>query len=284
MSLMNKNEVLLLLNQLELRPNKRLGQNFLIDKNVIDKIIALSDLSLNDVILEIGPGLGSLTEKIATQVKKIYAVEIDSRLHSYLKNKFSTIDNIEVINGDILEIDIPFHNKTVSNIPYKITGPILEKIFFKKNPPQGILTIVKSIADRIFLSGEYKNISRISIGVNTFMNPLFKKTIPRTCFYPIPKIENTLIKLVPKEKIDPFFKEEISIQYYLKFIAGIMPYKNKNIVNALNLFFKANYRSRPEKSEILRILKQKNYYNKKLFLLNIKEFTEISKIFYNFIR
>jgi len=281
---MNKNEVHLLLEQLELKPKKFLGQNFLIDNNTIDKIIALSDLSLDDVILEIGPGLGSLTERIATQVKKVYAVEVDSKLYSYLKNKFSSIDNIEVINGDILKIDIPFHNKIVSNLPYKITGPILEKIFFKKNPPQGILTIEKSISDRIFPSVEYKNLSRISIGVNTFMNPLFKKTIPRTCFYPIPKIESTLIKLAPKENIDPFFKVETSIHYYLKFIAGIMPYKNKNIVNALYLFFKANYRHRPEKSEILKLLQQENYHNKKLFLLNIEEFIEISKIFYNLIR
>ena len=149
---MNPRRVRLLLKQINVRPNKRLGQNFLIDENVINKIILVSDLSPDDVVLEIGPGLGALTEKIAEKVKRIYAIEIDSNLYSYLEEKYSDIDNITFIKGDILKINVPHHNKIVSNIPYTITGPIFEKFFFKGAPPQGILTIERSIAERIFIT------------------------------------------------------------------------------------------------------------------------------------
>ena len=281
MSLMDKREVQLILKQLKIYPNKKLGQNFLTDTNVVNKIIAFSELSNDDIILEIGPGLGALTEELVKKVKKIYAIEIDNRLYSYLNKKFSNYDNIEIINGNILELEIPFHNKVVSNIPYSITGPILERIFYKEKPPIGVLTIEENIADRIFISKNYKNFSRISISANTFIKPVSKLSISRMSFYPIPKIALSLIKFIPNENLNPFLLEKDSIDFYLKFIAGIMPYKNKNIVNALDLYFKTLKRNRYTKEEILRILQKNNYENKKLFSFKIGEFIEISKLFYS---
>ncbi|TET59410.1 MAG: ribosomal RNA small subunit methyltransferase A [Promethearchaeota archaeon] len=281
MSLMNKNEVLLLLKQLKVNPNKKLGQNFLTDKNIVKKIISISEISKDDILLEIGPGLGALTEELATKVKKIYAIEIDPRLYSYLKQKFSIYNNLEIIHGNVLELEIPFHNKVISNIPYSITGPIFEKIFFKKQASIGVLIIEKSIADRIFLSSDYKNISRISIGVNTFMKPVSKSNISRNSFYPIPKIALSLIKIFPKENLHPFLLEKGSIDFFLKFIAGIMPYKNKNIANALNLYFRTLNNIQYTKEEILTILHKNDYKNNKLFSFKIEEFIEISKLFFS---
>lgn len=281
MSLMNKNEVLLLLKQLKVNPNKKLGQNFLTDKNIVKKIISISEISKDDILLEIGPGLGALTEELATKVKKIYAIEIDPRLYSYLNQKFSIYNNLEIIHGNVLELEIPFHNKVISNIPYSITGPIFEKIFFKKQASIGVLIIEKSIADRIFLSSDYKNISRISIGVNTFMKPVSKSNISRNSFYPIPKIALSLIKIFPKENLHPFLLEKGSIDFFLKFIAGIMPYKNKNIANALNLYFQTLNNIQYTKEEILTILHKNDYKNNKLFSFKIEEFIEISKLFFS---
>jgi len=281
MSLMNKNEVLLLLKQLKVNPNKKLGQNFLTDKNIVKKIISISEISKDDILLEIGPGLGALTEELATKVKKIYAIEIDPRLYSYLNQKFSIYNNLEIIHGNVLELEIPFHNKVISNIPYSITGPIFEKIFFKKQASIGVLIIEKSIADRIFLSSDYKNISRISIGVNTFMKPVSKSNISRNSFYPIPKIALSLIKIFPKENLHPFLLEKGSIDFFLKFIAGIMPYKNKNIANALNLYFRTLNNIQYTKEEILTILHKNDYKNNKLFSFKIEEFIEISKLFFS---
>ena len=276
---MNFKDVQLILNQLDFKPKKHLGQNFLTNTNILEKIINLSEISREDIILEVGPGIGALTESLIEKANKVYAVEIDPILSKYLSEKFSIYNNIEIINDDILKVDIPSHNKAISNVPYKITGPILEKVFFKKNPPQGILTIEKSIADRVFLSENYKRFSRISIGLNSFMKPVVKYSIPRNSFYPIPKIDLTLIKIVPKESLNPILLKEESVQLFLKFIAGIMPYKNKNIVNALYFFFKANNDPYHTKVKILEILHENNYENKKLFNFNIEEFIELSKIF-----
>lgn len=280
MNLMNKREVQLVLKQLHIQPSKQLGQNFLIDNNIAERIISISEISQSDIILEIGPGLGAITDELIELAKKIYAIEIDHRLCSYLDDKFSIYDNIEIIHGDVLKIEIPNHNKVISNIPYTITGPIFEKIFFNINSPTGILTIEKSIADRISLSGDYKNFSRISVGVNAFMKLISKSNISRKTFYPIPRIPLSLIKLTPKDKINPFLLEKDSKDFFLKFIGGIMPYKNKNVVNAIDLFFKTQKDTQYTKENIISILNKNDYENKKVFNFEIDEYIEISKLFY----
>jgi 16S rRNA (adenine1518-N6/adenine1519-N6)-dimethyltransferase len=277
---MNYKEVKLALEQLYLKPKKHLGQNFIIDTNLLRKIITISDLQKNDKILEIGPGLGALTKQFLENVNRVYAIEIDPVLSKFLSDKFSSYKNIEIINGDILEIEIPKHNKVISNIPYTITGPILEKLFFKQNPSQAILTIEKKIAERIVHSGNYKDFSRITIGVNSFMKPVLKHPVSRNCFYPIPKIDLSLIKLIPREDLNSFLLEDASITFFLKFISGIMPYKNKNIVNALFLGFKADKTLDLSKEAILQIINERNYENKKVFNFQIGDLIELSRIFY----
>ncbi|MFW9902083.1 MAG: 16S rRNA (adenine(1518)-N(6)/adenine(1519)-N(6))-dimethyltransferase RsmA [Candidatus Thorarchaeota archaeon] len=277
---MNTKEIKLILKQLEIKPSKKLGQNFLIDRNVIKKIINVSEITQSDVILEIGTGLGALTADIAKLAKKIYGIEIDHRLYSFLKDKLSTYNNIEIIHGDVLDIEIPNHNKVISNIPYTITGPLIEKVFYNTSIPIGILTIEKSIANRIFLSGSYKDYSRISVGINAFMKPVLKSDIANKSFYPIPKIELSLIKIVPKDIINPFLSNNDSINFFLMFIAGIMPYKNKNIVNAVEFFLKSRNNNQYTKDKILKILLRYNLENKKVFQFSIDELIEISKIFY----
>lgn len=282
MKAMNKKDLQLVLNQINVKPKKSWGQNFLIDNNIVNKIVFESEISKQDIILEIGPGLGAITEELINRAKKVYVVEKEPKFCSYLSERFSKYDNIEIINEDILKIDIPPHDKVVSNIPYTITGPILEKVFYKRNPPLGIISIEKSIAERIFLSTNYKSFSRISITLNSFMIPTRKFDISRNCFYPVPKIDITLIKIAPKENLDSFLEENISRSFFLKFIAGIMPYKNKDIVNALFLFFKSQKSYSFSKEEVLKILQENDFSNKKLFSLNIEEFLEIGKLFYPF--
>ncbi|MHA2280830.1 MAG: 16S rRNA (adenine(1518)-N(6)/adenine(1519)-N(6))-dimethyltransferase RsmA [Promethearchaeota archaeon] len=278
---MNYKDVQLTLKRLNLKPKKRLGQNFLTDKNIVNKIVTASEASKEDIILEIGPGLGALTEPLAEKAKKIFAIEIDPNLSKHLSEVFSIYNNIEIINGDILRVSLPKHNKVVSNLPFTITGPILEKVFFKKNPPSGILTIEKSIGKRFFLSGNYKEFSRISVTLNAFMKPIFKRNIPRSSFYPIPKIDLLLIKIVPNENLNPFLSDANSISFFLKFVAGIMPYKGKNIVNALSYYFKATEQTNYTKDKILQILGTSGYENKKLFNFKIEEIIGISKLFYS---
>ena len=277
---MNKKDVQLILKKLDITPSKQLGQNFLINNTTRDIIINRAQVSKNDIILEIGPGLGALTEKLVENAKKVYAIEIDSRLSTFLKNKFSNFDNLEIINDDSLNIDHPFHNKVVSNLPYTITGPILEKLFFKEKPPQGFLVIEKAIADRIFYQDNYKNLSRITISVNTFMRPIKKYKISRYSFYPTPNIDLTLVNLSPNDKIDKFLGDEYKRTFYLKILGGIMPYKNKNLANALELYIKKKLNLDLNKKDIYNILEQNNVENNKVSSYSISDFVKISKIFY----
>ena len=213
---MNITEVKLILKKLNLKPKKQLGQNFLIDNNTVQKIISTSEILKDDIILEIGPGLGALTEKLIEKAKMVYAIEIDPSLSRYLSDKFSENENVEIINEDILEADVPQHNKVVANIPYSITGSIFEKVFYNQTPPQGIMTIEQSIANRIFISGKYKDFSRISVSVNAYLIPKMRFTISRSSFYPLPKINLSLIKLIPRENLNHFLLDQESSLFFFE--------------------------------------------------------------------
>ena len=172
----------------------------------------------------------------------------------------------------------------VSNIPYSITGSIFEKVFYSAQPPEGILTLEESIANRIFAKQNYKDISRITISANSFLDPKKKKKIPRKSFYPIPKINLALIKVVPKENIDPNLGNDHFKKFYLRFIAGIMPYKNKNVINALNLFVKRERELDLNKNVLKEILENNSIKDNKVFENDIDRFIKLSKILYNFIK
>ncbi len=280
---MNREQIQLILRDLEFTPKKNLGQNFLINDSVLTRITELSNLSKEDKILEIGAGLGVLTEMLFEKTKLVYAFEIDTTLFQYLKKKFSNNKNLKLFNKDILKSDPPLCDKVISNIPYTITGQIFQKIFFNPNPPQGILLIEKAIANRIFYNNKYKNFSRITITVNSFLDPITMIDISPNSFYPHPKIKLSLVKLKPKKKMHPFLKKEDTIKFFLKFIAGIMPYKNKNIVNAIELFLKGINKTNIKKDEILSYLEKHNYRNDKVSKFKINQFPDLSQIVYNLI-
>ena len=280
MNNMNKRETQLILNELGIIPNKRLGQNFLFDKTIVKKIILESQISEDEVILEIGPGLGILTEELLKFSKKVYAYEIDFKLFKYLKEKFSQIDNIELLNEDILKANIPPHNIIVSNIPYSITGPIFEKVFYKEKPPRGILVIENNIAERIFIQNKYKTFSRITVSFNAFMIPVKKYNISRLKFFPAPRIDLSLIIVKPRENLNPFLLSDKKRAFFLRFIAGIMPYKNKNSVNAISLFLKNEKVINFPKPKILQYLKNKNINNDKVTKFKVDELVKLSKLIF----
>lgn len=277
---MSIKDVKLILEELGIKPSKRLGQNFLIDKNLSNKIILKSEITENDIILEVGGGLGALTRLLSEKATKLYVYELDSKLSQYLIDKFSKFDNIEIFNEDILKVKIPFHNKVVSNIPYTITGPLFDKLFYNDNPPTGIMIIEKNIADKIFSPSTYKNISRISIMFNSFMEPIKKFDVSSKCFYPTPNIKLSFVKVKPKQNVDPFLLNVEKKEYYSIFIAGIMPYKNKNLLNALKLFFNNKGLTNLKKENIMQVLKENNYENKKVFNYNVEDFIRLSKIIF----
>ncbi len=280
---MNKSEVLLILRQLGIRPNKDLGQNFLINKKTVSKIILESNIKTTQSILEIGPGLGALTEDLVKKSNQIYAYEIDSVLFSYLSNKFSNYENLKLYNEDILEAKIPSPDIIISNIPYSITGPIFEKVFYNPQPPRGALIIENSIAERLFNRNNYKSFSRITVTFNAFMKPVRKFKISRFDFFPSPKIELALVIVEPRKVINQILLSDDGRTFFLKFIAGIMPYKNKNMVNAIKYFLKNDKNFKYSKQHIEDFLRENHLKNAKVALFSVDEIVELSKKFYSFL-
>lgn len=281
MNNMNKEETQHILKELGIRPNNKLGQNFLSDKKIISKVISESHISEDDIILEIGSGLGVLTEELVKYSNKLYAYEIDLKLFQYLTKKFSKNKNLILYNEDILKAGIPQHTLVISNIPYSITGAIFEKVFYNENPPRGVLIIENSIAERIFTKNKYKNFSRITVSFNAFMEPLKKYKISRFTFFPTPKIDLALIVVKPRDDIAQFLLSEKERKFFLKFVAGIMPYKNKNLVNAINLFLKNEDVGNFSKDDIYKYINNRNSAEKKIAQFKVDEIVELSESIFN---
>ena len=283
---MKKNEVLSLFKNLNFHPKKKFGQNFLISEYVRDQIIKMAQITNKDIVLEVGPGLGALTGSLLNIVKKVIAIEIDKTLFNYLSEKFANYDNIELLYGDILSIDLPNHDIIISNIPYSITGPLFEKLFYNSNPSPGVLTIERALANKLLRRDEYKKISRFGIMHDSFMKVIEKHDISRNSFYPRPSIPLSIIKSVPKAKIHNTLLEKDSRRFYIKFLAGLLPFKNKDIINALQLCLKNEFGASLEKIEIKDILNKHGFihHNFKVFTLSIDQFIQLSQVFYYIVK
>ena len=219
-----------ILNKYGIRLNKNLGQNYLIDKNKRDQIIKFGNITQDDVVLEIGTGIGTLTIELAKKAKKVIAIEQDSNISEILNQRLKEekIDNVEVINEDALKIEFPKFNKIVSNLPYQISSPITFK-FLDYDFDLAVLMYQKEFADR--MNGEVgsKNYSRLSTML--YFKCDVEKLTDVSCesFIPKPKVDSTVIKLTPKEsKID---KDDFEI--YSKFTKALFQHRNKKIRNAL---------------------------------------------------
>lgn len=190
--------------------NRRLGQNYLIDNLKREKILKYADLSSKDIVLEIGPGIGTLTIPLSLKVLEVVAIEQDPKIASILEERLKkyNIDNVTVINGDALKIDFPYFNKVVSNLPYQISSPITFKLL-KHEFDLGILMYQKEFAKRMNALPGTKNYSRLSVMLYFKAEvELLDKISPKS-FLPPPKIESYVVKLVPKEenRIDDFFAD-----------------------------------------------------------------------------
>ena len=219
-----------ILNQHGITLNKNLGQNYLIDKNKRNQIIGFGDVDKNDVVLEIGTGIGTLTIELAKKAKKVIAIEQDENICKILTKRLKDekIDNVELINDDALKVDFPKFNKIISNLPYQISSPITFK-FLDYDFDLAILMYQKEFADR--MNGEVgsKNYSRLSAMLYFKCNVETLTNVSAESFIPKPKIDSTVVKLTPKENriSDDDFK------IYSNFTKALFQHRNKKIKNAL---------------------------------------------------
>ncbi|WP_406535543.1 16S rRNA (adenine(1518)-N(6)/adenine(1519)-N(6))-dimethyltransferase RsmA [Methanobrevibacter sp.] len=219
-----------ILNQYGIKLNKNLGQNYLIDKNKRDQIINFGNIDKDDVILEIGTGIGTLTIELAKKAKKVIAIEQDKKICEILAKRLKDekIDNVELINDDALNVEFPKFNKIISNLPYQISSPITFK-FLDYDFDLAILMYQKEFAER--MNGEVgtKNYSRLSAMLYFKCNVEKLTDVSSESFIPKPEIDSTVVGLTPKEnKIPP---EDFKI--YSNFTKALFQHRNKKIRNAL---------------------------------------------------
>ena len=226
------------------RPKKRLGQSFLINQNISQKIIAASGLARNDIILEIGPGKGILTKELARRVSRVVAVEVDKRLYADLLKTLKDCVNVSLLKQDILKFDLKGYLKQesiinkikiVANIPYSITTLILEYVFDNIDVLDSVyLMVQKEFAQRIVAKAGTKDYSSLSCFAqfHTFAKILF--TVKRNCFWPQPKVDSCFIELKarsPESWIEDLRPKDEKLLF--KLITGAFCYRRKTILNSL---------------------------------------------------
>ncbi|WP_341876058.1 16S rRNA (adenine(1518)-N(6)/adenine(1519)-N(6))-dimethyltransferase RsmA [Defluviitalea saccharophila] len=219
---------------------KKYGQNFLIDSHVLNKIIKGAQITEEDCVLEIGPGIGSLTQVLSQHAKKVIAVEIDDQLIPILKDTLGEYSNIKLIHGDILKIDlkklIEEENdnkpiKVVANLPYYITTPIIMELLENKLPVSSITIMVqKEVAQRLAASPGSKDYGAISVAVQYYSKPCLIANVPHNCFIPRPNVDSAVIHLEVLNEPTVSVKDE---ELFFKIIKAAFSQRRKTLINCL---------------------------------------------------
>ena len=219
---------------------KKFGQNFLIDTHVLEKIIEESGITKDDFVLEIGPGIGTMTQYLCENAREVAAVEIDKNLIPILADTLSAYDNVEVINDDILKVDInklaeeknggkPI--KVVANLPYYITTPIIMGLFESHVPIDSITIMVqKEVADRMQVGPGTKEYGALSLAVQYYAKPEIVAIVPPNCFMPRPKVGSAVIRLTRHEVMPVETKNE---KLMFSIIRASFNQRRKTLANGL---------------------------------------------------
>lgn len=219
---------------------KKYGQNFLIDSNILERIIESAEITKDDCVLEIGPGIGTMTQYLAENAREVVAVEIDKTLIPILQDTLSAYDNVTVINEDILKVDInkiveeknqgrPI--KVVANLPYYITTPIIMGLFESHVPLKSITIMVqKEVADRMQVGPGTKDYGALSLAVQYYAKPEIVLQVPPTCFMPKPNVGSAVINLSRYQNPPVVAKDE---KYMFDIIRASFNQRRKTLVNGL---------------------------------------------------
>lgn len=220
---------------------KKFGQNFLIDTHVLEKIIDAAGIGKDDMVLEIGPGIGTMTQYLAEAARKVVAVEIDKNLIPILHETLQGYDNVKIIQGDILKVDIsrlveeenggkPI--KVVANLPYYITTPIIMGLFEGNVPIESITVMVqKEVADRMQVGPGSKDYGALSLAVQYYAEPYIAANVPPNCFMPRPNVSSAVIRLT-RHKTPPVDVKNPELMF--KLVRASFNQRRKTLQNGLN--------------------------------------------------
>ena len=254
--LSSRNNVKRIIEKYKFRFSKSLGQNFLVDCAALDTIIDAADVNKDDVVLEIGTGIGTLTERLCQNAKKVIAVEIDSSLIPILEETLEGYDNYEIINQDILKTDISKlleqrnitqSIKVVANLPYYITTAIILKLLEENiNLDLMVLMLQKEVADRLNAKKSTKDYGSLSIAVQFYCDTDIVDTIYKESFIPAPKVDSSVIRLTKRKEKKYIVKDE---QLYFKLVRASFAKRRKTIINSI-----LGYEDFTDKEKILKAL------------------------------
>lgn len=261
--------------------SKSLGQNFLIDGNIVRKICEEGNITKEDNILEIGPGIGTLTEELSLRANKVVAIELDNKLLPILKDTLKNYSNIEIIHGDILKVDLNkiieenFNNgpiKVVANLPYYITTPIIGRLIEEDIGLHSIIVMVqKEVADRVVADPGSKDFSSLSVFVQYYTEPEIILQVPKTVFMPRPKVDSAVLKLELKEEKLNLVNKEL----FFKIVKAAFSQRRKTLANSLT-----SKEIGLTKKEIKEVLKKSNIDStKRAEDLSVEDFVKISANF-----
>lgn len=235
-----------LLRRFNLQARKSLGQHFLVDKEVLELIVAAAELTPADTVMEIGPGLGVLTRELARKAGSVIAVELDSKLSASLKQTLAACDNVSVITGDILKIEpaslllertavsplvgsSPFGYKVVANLPYYITSPVLRHFLEAKIKPQMMVVMVQKEVAAI-IAAEPGGMSLLSVSVQFYGKPRIISLVPARCFYPAPEVDSAILR------VDLYAQPPVAVtdeQSFFKLVRAGFSAPRKQLANSL---------------------------------------------------
>jgi 16S rRNA (adenine1518-N6/adenine1519-N6)-dimethyltransferase len=251
-----KNELQTQLSNLGIHLDKKRGQCYLIDRNIAEFMIIQANLDpIRDSVIEIGPGLGVLSDLLAANSKHLYLIELDKKIAEFLKNHFehrfelqyyeniadwnNSMAKIGLLHGDALKSAFPPANKIVANIPYQISAPLIFKILENWQYDKVILMIQKEFADHLVAEPDSEKYTRLSAAASFFLDVKILKLVPAECYFPKPQVDSAIIELHLKEHV----KNDNLLQYrelFLELIKGIFPYKNKGLKKAIKFYFDSN--------------------------------------------
>ena len=219
-------------------PKKRLGQHFLVDRNILNKVVRTAEVRKEEVVVEVGPGLGEMTLALARLAKRVIAVEIDPKLVEILKKKLAGWPNVEVVKSDILKLDFKdFFKKerhpikVVANLPYQVSTPLLFR-FIEAKEFFSTLTLMlqREVAERMVASPGGKKYGRLSVLLQMFLDLSVRFFIPPSAFFPSPKVESAVVQMVWKEK--PMVDKQDE-EWFIKVVKASFGYRRKTLANAL---------------------------------------------------
>lgn len=257
--LSNPQETIAVLQKYNFTFQKKFGQNFLIDPHVLDKIISAAEITKDDFVLEIGPGIGTMTQYLCENARQVLAVEIDKALIPILKDTLSAYDNVEVLNADVLKLDLlqiaqeknagkPI--KVVANLPYYITTPIIMQLFEEKVPIDSITVMVqKEVAERMQAGPGTKDYGALSLAVQFYAQPYIAAYVPPNCFMPRPNVGSAVIRLTKHKTPDIKVNNE---KLMFKLIRASFNQRRKTLVNSLKNSGELNF----TKEDILEAIEQ----------------------------